>query len=139
MKKIVLVAAALCALAVPAFADGTHWKAAAVNDTMADIQYWGAVRTAPDEEIARTKAIAACQQVTGRTCKSVLTSSVPMSWYLVVSMCSGVSATGGSQYDAHAANTRAAMMLGYADGSACTRIWTFPPNCAELECATKRK
>lgn len=140
MKRMLYAAIALFAFSIsPMSASAGEWKAVAVNDAMADIEFWGAVETAPDEEIARTKAIAACEQITGRTCRSVLTSSVPMSWHLVASMCNGVSATGGSRFDAQAANTRAAMMLGYSDGAVCTRVWTFPPGCADTKCGRMRK
>lgn len=133
MKKIVLVAVALCAFSVPTSAQVAEWKAISVLDRPTNIRYWGGTSTNSDEEIARQGAITACEQATGRTCRRKIAVSVPVSWYLVGSLCNGEGSTGGSQDNAVAANTRAGMRLGYEDGEACRPMWILPPGCTSTK------
>jgi len=123
----VLISVAALTFSTPAFAQVVEWKAVAVANDSDPHMYWAAPVYGASEPEAASKAMTRCEHASARTCDRSLATSVPRDWWLVVSWCDGVATSGGSKYDQWAANTRAAMKLGYPDGSRCTIQKVYVP------------
>jgi hypothetical protein len=139
-KVLLIVASAIigCASSFPAFAQVTEWKAiAGLKSVERSLNAWGYIGTGPSEDSAKAAVLTVCEQNFGRTCVKRRSTSVPMSWYLVVSSCDGAMTTGGSKYGKEAANVKAGEKVGRQGGAGCNIIWIIEPGCAKQECAMR--
>ena len=127
MKKFFLVIAAVLAFSTTALAQVVEWKAVAVANDSNPKMFWLAPVYGDSEPDAAMKAMTKCEHVSARPCPRSITTSVPIDWWLVISWCDGVVTSGGSRFDQWAANTRAAMKLGYLDGVGCTIQKVYAP------------
>ena len=97
-----------------------------LNDSNPNM-YWAAPVYGDSEQAAASHAMSKCENASARTCNRQLATSAPTWWWLVVSWCDDVATTGGSKFDKEAANSRAAMKLGYHDGSQCSILQVYAP------------
>ncbi len=136
MNKFFGILALTTALAVPSVASAqvAKWKAIAGLEEELQIDYWGGIGEGSTEEEARSAAMTLCEEITGRTCKKAITTSVPKSWYIVVSHCYGRATTGGSRTKTSIANVMAGKKIGISDGQGCKVVRIFPPGCASKLC-----
>lgn len=124
---IITTAMAFFICAVPVGAQVVEWKAVAVANDSDPNMYWAAPVYGDSEPVAASRAMTKCENASARTCNRQLATLVPTWWWLVVSWCDGVVTTGGSKFDKKAANSRAAMKLGYHDGSQCSILQVYAP------------